>query len=88
VSASIQDLPVAEGIAPSPRRRGFFLGVLRDRKAAVVGLAIIAFFVVLALVAPYISPYSASAQSCPCTPRHRFITGLAATTAASTCSAS
>jgi peptide/nickel transport system permease protein len=64
VSASIQDLSVAEGTAPSPRRRGFFLGVLRDRKAAVIGLAIIAFFVVLAIVAPYISPYSASSQSC------------------------
>jgi peptide/nickel transport system permease protein len=65
VSTSIQDLSVAEGTAPSPRRRGFVRGVLRDRKTAVIGLAIIAFFVVLALVAPYISPYSASAQSCP-----------------------
>jgi peptide/nickel transport system permease protein len=64
VSASIQDLSVAEGTAPSPRRRGFFLGVLRDRKAAVIGLALIVFFVVLAIVAPYISPYSASSQSC------------------------
>lgn len=64
MSGSIQDLSIAEGTAPSPRRRGFFLGVLRDRKAAVIGLAIIAFFVVLAVVAPYISPYSASAQSC------------------------
>ena len=64
MSGSIQDLSIAEGTAPSPRRRGFFLGVLRDRKAAVIGLAIIVFFVVLAIVAPYISPYSASAQSC------------------------
>lgn len=64
MSASIQDLSVAEGTAPSPRRRGFFLGVLRDRKAAVIGLALIVFFVVLAIVAPYISPYSASSQSC------------------------
>jgi peptide/nickel transport system permease protein len=64
VSASIQDLSIAEGTAPSPRRRGFFLGVLRDRKAAVIGLALIAVFVVLAIVAPYISPYSASSQSC------------------------
>jgi peptide/nickel transport system permease protein len=64
MSASVQDLPVAEGVAPSPRRRGFFLGVLRDRKAAVIGLAIIVFFVVLAVIAPYISPFSASAQSC------------------------
>jgi peptide/nickel transport system permease protein len=57
-------MSIAEGVAPSPRRRGFFFGVLRERKAAVLGLAIIAFFVVLAIVAPYISPYSASAQSC------------------------
>jgi peptide/nickel transport system permease protein len=46
------------------RRGGFFLGVLRERKAAVVGLALIALFVLLAIVAPLISPYSASAQSC------------------------
>jgi len=64
VSASIQDLPVAEGVAPSPRRRGFFLSVLRERKAAVIGLAIIAFFILLAIVAPYISPYSAAVQTC------------------------
>jgi len=64
VSTPIQDLSIAEDVAPAPRRRGFFIGVLRERKAAVVGLAIIVFFVVLAIVAPYISPYSASAQSC------------------------
>jgi peptide/nickel transport system permease protein len=64
VSAPILDLSLAEDAAPPPRRRGFFLGVLRERKAAVIGLAIIVLFVVLAIVAPYISPYSASAQSC------------------------
>jgi peptide/nickel transport system permease protein len=64
VSASVQDLPAAEGIALSPRRRGFFLGLVRERKAAVVGLSIIVFFVLLAIVAPYVSPYSASAQTC------------------------
>ena len=64
MSTPIQDLSIAEDVAPAPRRRGFFIGVLRERKAAVVGLAIIVFFVVLAIVAPYISPYSASAQSC------------------------
>jgi peptide/nickel transport system permease protein len=46
------------------RRGGFFLGVLRERKAAVVGLALIALFVLLAIIAPLISPYSASAQTC------------------------
>jgi len=64
VSAPILDLSLAEDIAPSPRRRGFFLNVLRERKAAVIGLAIIALFILLAIVAPYISPYSASAQTC------------------------
>jgi len=64
VSAPILDLSLAEDIAPPPRRRGFFLNVLRERKAAVIGLAIIALFILLAIVAPYISPYSASAQTC------------------------
>ncbi len=52
------------GLGDPPRRRGFFHSVLRERKAAVIGLSIIAFFVLLAVVAPYISPYSASAQTC------------------------
>ncbi|PZS39818.1 MAG: diguanylate cyclase, partial [Pseudonocardiales bacterium] len=43
---------------------GFFRTVLRERKAAVVGLAIIAFFVLLSIVAPYISPYSITQQTC------------------------
>jgi peptide/nickel transport system permease protein len=64
VSAPIQDLLVAEGTAPTPRRRGFVVTVLRERKAAVIGLVIIAFFVLLAIIAPYISPYSATAQTC------------------------
>jgi len=64
VTVPVQDLSLAEGLVPSPRRRGFFLGVVRERKAAVVGLSIIVFFVLLAIVAPYISPYSASAQTC------------------------
>jgi peptide/nickel transport system permease protein len=46
------------------RRGGFFLDLLRHRKAAVVGLGLIAFFVILAIIAPLISPYSSSAQSC------------------------
>ncbi|HET9093252.1 MAG TPA: ABC transporter permease [Acidimicrobiales bacterium] len=48
----------------SRRRRGFFLEVLRERKAAAIGLGIIVFFIVLSIVAPYISPYSASTQTC------------------------
>jgi peptide/nickel transport system permease protein len=38
--------------------------ILRERRA-LIGLGIIAFFVVVALLAPYISPYSATAQTCP-----------------------
>jgi peptide/nickel transport system permease protein len=46
------------------RRGGFFLGVLRERKSAVVGLGIIVFFILLSIVAPYIAPYSSSVQTC------------------------
>ena len=61
----IQDpLLVTEGRGQPPRRGGFFRDVLRERKSAVIGLAIIGFFVVLSVVAPYISPYSASQQTC------------------------
>src|SRR2546421_127950 len=49
---------------PSSPRRGFLRTVLRERKAAVVGLAIIAFFVVLSIVAPYIAPHSVTEPSC------------------------
>jgi peptide/nickel transport system permease protein len=58
-------LQVADPQAAGPRPRGgFLLDVLRERKAAVIGLSIIVFFIVLSLVAPYISPYSATAQTC------------------------
>ncbi len=52
----------AEGQPSS--RSGFFRTVLRERKAAVVGLAIIVFFVVLSIVAPYIAPHSVTEPSC------------------------
>ena len=45
-------------------RRGFFLTVLRDRKAALVGLGLLVFFIILAIIAPLISPYSPTAQTC------------------------
>ncbi|MGO8960308.1 MAG: ABC transporter permease [Streptosporangiaceae bacterium] len=59
--------PPASGIEPvaaTRRRGGFFISLLKERKAAAVGLALILFFVVLAIVAPLISPYSPTAQSC------------------------
>ena len=54
----------AEGLGVPPRRHGFLRSVLRERKAAVIGLAIIVFFILLSVIAPYISPYSATAQTC------------------------
>ncbi|HEV3295314.1 MAG TPA: ABC transporter permease [Streptosporangiaceae bacterium] len=61
----VQDpLLAAEGKGQPPSRHGFFRDVLRERKSAVIGLAIIGFFIVLSIVAPYISPYSASVQTC------------------------
>jgi peptide/nickel transport system permease protein len=69
-----EDLALAEGEVPRLQRGGFLLRVLRERKSAVVGLGIIVFFIVLSLVAPYISPYSATQQTCrvyaPPSPRH------------------
>jgi peptide/nickel transport system permease protein len=56
--------PAAGTEAVSTSRGGFFLSVLRERKSAAIGLGIIVFFILLAIVAPYISPYSASAQTC------------------------
>ena len=61
----IQDPPLAaEGLGVPPRRHGFLRSVLRERKTAVIGLAIIVFFILLSVVAPYISPYSATVQTC------------------------
>ena len=57
-------VPPAEDQVVAARRGGFFLGVLRERKSAVVGLGIIVFFILLSIVAPYIAPYSSSVQTC------------------------
>src|SRR5215469_11325894 len=62
---SLQAADPQMAAAPGASRPGgFLLGVLRERKAAVIGLSIIAVFIVLSLIAPYVSPYSASAQTC------------------------
>ena len=55
---------VAEAEGQPSTRTGFLRTVLRERKAAVVGLSIISFFVLLSIVAPYISPYSITEQTC------------------------
>lgn len=61
----LQDPQLAVEAEGQPSTRGgFFRAVLRERKAAVVGLSIIGFFVLLSIVAPYISPYSITQQTC------------------------
>jgi peptide/nickel transport system permease protein len=59
-----EPVPPAADQVVAARRGGFFLGVLRERKSAVVGLGIIVFFILLSIVAPYIAPYSSSVQTC------------------------
>ena len=51
--------------APPPRRGrgGWFLQILRESRQAKVGLFVILFFVVIALVAPWIEPYSVHEQT-------------------------
>lgn len=63
IGLSAETVASEEGFVRA-RRGGFFLQVLRERKAASIGLGIILFFIVLSIVAPYISPYSASTQTC------------------------
>src|SRR5260221_4504430 len=45
-------------------RAGLIRQALIERKAAALGLGIIAFFVILAIAAPLIAPYSTTARSC------------------------
>ena len=64
MSLPLADRAVAAGEAGPPRRPGLLRSVLRERKAALIGLAIIVIFALLAVIAPYISPYSTTAQTC------------------------
>lgn len=74
-------MSVAEGDAasavgaPSPSW-ALIRAILREQKTAALGLAIIVGFVILALIAPAIAPYSSSAQTCavfaPPSSRHWF----------------
>jgi peptide/nickel transport system permease protein len=50
--------------APARSRVGTVVQVLRQRKAAAAGLALILLFIVLALAAPLLAPYSTTAQTC------------------------
>jgi peptide/nickel transport system permease protein len=62
--------------APPPRRRrgGWFFQILRESRQAKVGLAVLLFFIVVALLAPWIAPYSVHEQTgavyCPPSSEH------------------
>lgn len=76
MSAIVQDPGIALEGATVRSRAGLLRQVLRERKAAVVGLGIIVFFVVLAIVSPLLAPYATTVQTCPVfahpSPRHWF----------------
>jgi peptide/nickel transport system permease protein len=58
-------LAVGEALEePSPRRGGFWRNILRQHRA-IAGIAIVGFFIVIALLAPYISPYDERTQVGP-----------------------
>jgi peptide/nickel transport system permease protein len=65
VSTVVQDRGIAFEGSAVRSRAGLLRQVLRERKAAVVGLGIILLFVALAIIAPVIAPYSTTAQTCP-----------------------
>ncbi len=48
----------------SPGRAGLIRQAITERKAAALGLAIIVFFVILALASPLLAPYSTTARTC------------------------
>lgn len=65
MSLKIQDPALLEeGAGTKAVGGGFFRSILRERKAAVLGLAILLFFIGLAVVAPAIEPYPIDQQSC------------------------
>lgn len=64
MSTILQEPGIAtEGVAIRSQA-GILLGVLRERKTAVLGLGIISFFVVLAISAPLVAPYPTDAKTC------------------------
>jgi peptide/nickel transport system permease protein len=65
VSAIATEAGLGSGPArPARSRAGLLRQALAERKAAALGLGIIAFFVVLAVFAPLLAPYSTTAPSC------------------------
>src|SRR5580692_7020654 len=65
MSALMQE-PTAglEPVTGASRRGQFFWTLLKDRKAAAIGLGVLVFFVLLSIIGPYVAPYSSTAQSC------------------------
>ena len=55
----------APAAAESTPRRGFIREVLFGQRAAVVGLVVLLFFVVIAIIGPWIEPYSTTTQVGP-----------------------
>jgi peptide/nickel transport system permease protein len=53
-----------EPVTGASRRGDFFWKLLKDRKAAAIGLGVLVFFVLLSVIGPYVAPYSSTAQSC------------------------
>src|ERR1700729_1619195 len=65
MSALMQEPAAAlEPVTGASRRGQFFWTLLKDRKAAAIGLGVLVFFVLLSIVGPYVAPYSSTAQSC------------------------
>ncbi len=56
--------PQPEEVQPKRGRGGFLWQVVRDRPQAAVGLGVVVFFVLVAILAPFIEPYSVHTQTC------------------------
>jgi peptide/nickel transport system permease protein len=71
---SVVDGTGLEGPPPRRRRGGWFFRVLRESTQAKVGLGVLLFFIVVALLAPWLAPYSVHEQTgavyCPPSSRH------------------
>jgi len=65
VTSIVQDPGAVTDGAVLKSDAGMLREVLTERKTAVVGLCIIAFFVLLAVVAPILAPYPTDARTCP-----------------------
>jgi peptide/nickel transport system permease protein len=65
MSAVLQEPGVVEELQQPPRRGGFLWQVIKERPAASVGAAIVAIFLLLALLAPWVAPYGLHEQVGP-----------------------